>query len=137
MVSSENLLLSFITLALVWVMMATSSIVFFEPAIYDALGLGIIIVLFALGLRLPVGIGLPLSLLGIYLITNIVAAMVTEPVETIRSIWIRTILVFNWLLFASLVYHMPKRFFPTIWHGYVTAGCIAVFIGLGACSGLF
>jgi len=130
--TSDQLLQSQITTALVWLMMATSSIVFIEPALYDLLGLGLIIVLVALGLRLPAGIGLPMCLLTLYLIANIVSAAINTPVDSLRSVWVRSIMVFNWLMFASIIYHMPVRFFQIIWHGYVVAGCIAVLIGLCA-----
>lgn len=117
-------------------MIATSSIVIIEPALYDLIGLGFIIVLVALGLRLPVGVGLPLLLLSIYLVANIISATINTPIESLRSVLVRFIMVVNWLLFASLIYHMPVRFLNTIWHGYIVAACIAVLVGLSAYTNL-
>lgn len=120
----------------VWVTVATSSIVLFEPAIYDVFALSLFVTAFAAGLRLPVDVGVPLSLLTLFLIGNIVASVTTVPTETIRSLFIRFMMVMNWLLFASLVYHSPQRLFRTIWSGYVIASLVATVVGLASYAGV-
>jgi O-antigen ligase len=119
------------SLSLLWLLMAISSIVFIEPAPYDLLGITLALVFFGLGLRIPVGLGSAGILLGIFLLANLLAsALAQDPVDSIRSLAVRTYMIAFWVMFTSLVYEDPKRILNVLFSGYMVAAIIAVTAGI-------
>jgi len=118
-------------LAMLFVTLATSSIVFIEPAPYDLLLLTMLGGLLIMGLRFPREIKLPAILLGMFALGNVIAAAVSaEPLETLRSLAIRVYMPLAWCLFVSLIAAGPERVLRTIWLGYRIAAIIAVLWGI-------
>ncbi len=113
-----------------WLVLASSSVVAFEPAPYDLLGLGLLAGLLLLGLRVPLRLAVPLGLLGLFLLGNIVAGMVAEhPAATLAPIVIRHVMVAFWLLFAALIAQGPVRVIGVLFNGYAFAAVISVILG--------
>lgn len=116
---------------LLWLLLALSSFVRIEPAPYDVLGAGLFLFFFALGLRIPPGVGAPMFCLSIFVLANIVAAIcASDPVHTFRATSIRFYMILSWFLFTCLIYENPQRVYDVIWSGYIFAAIIAVFFGV-------
>lgn len=116
---------------LLGLLMATSSIVFIEPAPYDLLLMGLLCLFFATGLRIPREISVPVLLVGAFALSNVVAAVVAaDPLETMRSLGIRTYMVLAWLFLACAVASEPRRVLPALWMGYLVAAVIATVFGI-------
>ncbi len=119
------------SLVLLWLLMAVSSIVFFEPAPYDLLGIALLLVFFGLGLRIPAGLGTAGYLLGIFLLANFIAsALAPDPAASFRSLAVRTYMLAFWILFISLIYEDPRRVLRVLFSGYMVAAIIAVTAGV-------
>ncbi|MCG6889206.1 MAG: O-antigen ligase family protein [Gammaproteobacteria bacterium] len=120
-----------LNLGLLWLLTAISSIVFFEPTPYDILGFTLLLLFFGLGLRLPTGLGTPVSLLGVYIITNAFAsALAPDPVASLRPLIIHFYLLGNWIFFICLIYENPARVLKVLYSGYLFAAIIAVTLGI-------
>jgi O-antigen ligase len=115
--------------ALIWFLgltLATSSIVFIEPAPYDFLVVILLVTSLATGLRFPREVGLALLLLSCFVLGNLIAAIASaDPATTIRSLSIRIYMVLAWCLFVSAIAANPVRVLRTIWLGYMVAAVIA------------
>ena len=124
-------------LGMIWLAVATGSVVFIEPAPTDLLTLASLALFFLLGLRVPHGVGLPALLLGIFLACNVIAAaFATEPLATIRFMSVRFYMAASCLLFTCLIYQNAKRVLPVLWSGYIFAALIAVVFGVVAFYGV-
>ena len=111
--------------------LAGSSIVFIEPAPYDVLLIALLVGLLATGLRVPRDIRMVGLCLGAFVVGNLIAAaFAAQPLETLRSVSIRTYMVLAWLIFVSVVVADPERNLPAIWRGYIIAALIAVAWGV-------
>lgn len=120
-----------LTAGLLTLVLATSSIVFIEPAPYDLLLVALLVGCLSAGMRWPREIWMAAVLLGCFVISNVVAAALSsEPAETIRSLSIRTYMVLGWLTFVGLVVAEPRQHLTAIWRGYVIAAVIAVAWGV-------
>ena len=120
-----------LSLGLLWLVMATSSIVFIEPTPYDVLGAGLMLVFFALGLRFPPGLGTAAYLLGIFALANIVASAVApDPVASFRSLSVRLYMLVTWIFFTCLIYENPKPVLRILFSGYTVAAILAVTLGI-------
>lgn len=118
------------SLILLWLLTASSSFVFIEPAPYDILCLALVATFFMLGLRIPAGLRNASILLGIFLLANIIAsALSPEPVDSFRSLAVRFYLLASWLLFACLVFEDPDRVIRVLFSGYMVAAVAAVTLG--------
>jgi hypothetical protein len=118
------------SLALLWVMLATSSIVFIEPAPYDMLGFALLAAFFMLGLRIPVGLRNASILLGIFFLANVIASALTpEPADSFRALAVRFYMLATWLLFTCLVFEDPGRVIRVLFSGYLAAAVITVTAG--------
>ena len=107
--------------------LATSSVVFIEPAPYDLLVLVLLCVLLLRGLRFPREMHLAALCLGFFALANIVAAAVsTDPVATFRFLSVRIYMLLVWGLFASIIAASPVQVMRTIWFGYTVASVLAV-----------
>lgn len=123
-------------LAGLWLLLAVSSLVFIEPAPYDLIAVTLCVVLFALGLKVPVRLGLPLLLMAVFIVANILSTLFAEPsVEQptgylIFYMALTVYLIVTWVFFASIVAADPRRVIAIIWSGYLVAAVIAVILAL-------
>ena len=114
----------FVPMALpfVWLLLASSAVVFIEPAPYDVLLVALLVGLFAAGMRVPKEIRIAMLLLGAFAASNILAAAFsTDPLESLRSVGIRTYMVLAWLFYVCIVSTEPDRILRFIWQGYLVA----------------
>lgn len=119
-----------ISLALLWLMLAISSIVFIEPAPYDILGLALVAAFFMLGLRIPARLRNAAILLGIFFLANVIASALTpEPTDSFRALAVRFYMLASWLLFTCMVFEDPERVIRVLFSGYIVAAVIAVTAG--------
>ncbi|MEO7387069.1 MAG: O-antigen ligase family protein [Gammaproteobacteria bacterium] len=118
-------------LPLVWLLLASSAVVFIEPAPYDVLLVALLIGLFAAGLRIPREIRFAILLLGAFAASNILAAALSaEPLESLRSVGIRTYMVLAWLFYVCIVSTDPDKILPLIWQGYLVAAVGTAVFGI-------
>ncbi len=123
----------FVALAgpLVFALMAISSLVFIEPAPYDIALLGMLMCFFAAGMRVPREIRVVGLLLGAFVFGNLLASAVApDPLQTLRSLSIRSYMVLAWLFFVCLVATDPERILPALWKGYLVAALGATVFGV-------
>jgi O-antigen ligase len=119
------------SLALVWVVIAVSSVVSIEPAATDLLAALTLSLFFAFGMRVPAGFGTAGLFLGIYLVANIAASIIApEPMDTLRSMSVRFFMALICLLFVCLIYENPKKVIKVVWSGYTVAVLIAISAGI-------
>lgn len=112
-------------------LLALSSLVFIEPAPYDVCAIAMFVGLLVTGMRLPREIHTALVLLGIFLLGNIVAALLApEPLETLRSLSIRIYMVMIWIFLVGVVLLDTKRMLAAFWIGYVIAAVVATTWGM-------
>ncbi|MBT8081703.1 MAG: O-antigen ligase family protein [Gammaproteobacteria bacterium] len=115
---------------LVWLTMAVSSIVLFEPAPYDLLVLSSLGAMFLMGLRVPREIHVAVFLLALFVVGNFAASAASgNPAMTARPLFIRTYMVLSWLLFACVLTASPGAMFRVLWQGYTIAALLAVVWG--------
>jgi len=113
------------------VTLATSSVVFIEPAPYDFLVMGLFGMLLLTGLRFPREIRLAVLLLGLFALGNLIAAAASaDPATTIRSLSIRIYMILAWCLFVTVIVADPDRVLRVIWQGYLVAALVAVAWGV-------
>ncbi|MEJ2139447.1 MAG: O-antigen ligase family protein [Gammaproteobacteria bacterium] len=123
-------------MGIVWLAIATSSIVHIEPAPADLLTVAALGLFFVLGMRVPPGFGMAGLLLAIFLVCNAIAAAFTvDPLATIRYMSVRFYLVASFLLFTCLIYQNPRRVLPVLWSAYIVACLIAATFGAAAYFG--
>jgi O-antigen ligase len=126
-----------VLLGALWVLIASSFLVRFDPAPYDVLAIGLAVTAYAAGLRLPRGFGAGLGFLALFVIANLLAAALSpEPRATLGYIGITFFLLFTWLLFTSILYENLERSAQIIWSAYLTAALGAVALGTAAWYGL-
>ncbi len=134
---ATNIARSPLVLGAVWLLIASSFLTKFDPAPYDVLAIGLAVIAYAAGLRLPRGFGAGLGFLGLFVIANLLAgALSPEPQATLGYIGITFYLLLTWLLFTSIVYDNPERSARIIWSAYLTAALCAVALGTVAWYGL-
>lgn len=134
---ATNIARSPLLLGALWILMASSFLVRFDPSPYDALAIGLAVIAYAAGLRLPRGFGAGLGFLALFVVGNLLAgALSPEPQATLGYIGITFYLLLTWLLFTSILYDNPERAAQVIWSGYVTAALVAVAFGTAAWYGL-
>jgi O-antigen ligase len=110
--------------------MATSSVVFIEPAPYDLLVMALLGVLMLRGLRFPREMHLAAICIGTFALANLIAAAgSTDPTATFRFLFVRIYLLLTWLLFASVIAASPVQVMRVIWFGYSIAAVLAVVWG--------
>jgi hypothetical protein len=112
-------------------LLALSSLVFIEPAPYDVCAIAMFVGLLFAGMRLPREIHIALVLLGLFLLGNIIAALLApEPLETLRSLSIRIYMVMIWIFIVGVVLLDTKRMLTAFWIGYVIAALVAATWGM-------
>ena len=118
--------------------MAVSSIVFVEPAPFDLLAALLVVVLFANGLRVPAGLGLPAFFAGIFIVANIASIVVAEPNSAqplgyLVFYFAQTVYMFVlWAVFAALTVADRDRVMRIVWYGWCIAAVFAVTLALAA-----
>jgi len=118
----SRLVLGFLGLTL-----ATSSIVFIEPAPYDVLVIVMLLGMLITGLRFPHEMMAAAILLGLFAVGNMMAAAGSaDPLTTLRSLSVRVYMTLAWCLFVGLIVASPERVLRTIWLGYRVAAILAV-----------
>jgi len=111
-------------------LLATSSIVFIEPAPYDLIAIALLGLLLVNGHRFSRDLQMPVLLLGCFVAGNMLAATVSDdPAATVRSLSIRLYMGLTWLLLVSVVLVDPYRMLKAIWLGYMVAAVIATLWG--------
>ena len=124
--------------ALLWLMVASSSFVFIEPAPCDLLAVVLTAVALASGLRFPMGLGAPALLATLFLVANILSIITASPnslapVPYLAFYFALTVYMFVlWGLFAALVAANPGRTLKIVWNGWIIAAVIAVVLGVAA-----
>lgn len=121
-----------------WLVVASSFVVYFEPAACDMLIIGLFAVAFGSGLGVPRKLGVPLVLLVIFLAGNLLASSLgPAPAQSVTPLVIRTYLVLCWwLLIASLISEHPGPALRVVWNAYAFAAVIAAVIGALAFFGV-
>ena len=111
--------------------MVLSSLVIIEPAPYDVLAVALFGFYFSRGLKIPNGIGFPLLLLGLYILANVVASIISnDPLVSFKYMMITLFLLLTWLFFTSVIYQNPVLLTKVIWQGYMVAAVFSVSVGL-------
>jgi len=125
-----------ISLGMVWLLVAISGFVMFEPSPFELFGAVLVFGSFAFGMRIPKGVGLPIIFWAIFLICNIISSIQSlDPSMSVKPIGIRFFLIATWLFITCFVYENPKRFLPVIWSGYAFGAFFVVLIGALAYTG--
>jgi hypothetical protein len=120
-----------LSLGLLWLLTAVSSIVFIEPTPYDILGVALMLVFFGLGMRIPAELGSATYLLGVFALANIVAsALAPDPGASFHSLSVRLYMLASWVFFTCVIYEDPKRMLRLLFSGYTVAAIIAVTLGI-------
>jgi len=133
---NENRARRTISLGFIWLLIALSGFVMFEPSPFDLLGAILLVVSFAFGMRIPKGIEKAIIFWTVFLIFNIFAGILgSDPYLSIKPIGIRFFLVAIWLFLACFIYENPERFLPVIWSGYTVGAFFVVLIGILAYTG--
>jgi O-antigen ligase len=128
-----------IALVLVWLTVALSSIVFSEPAPVDALTIGLMILLPAIGLvdAKPM---LWAGFAAVFTMTacgELSAALARETGIAVSHMNVSLYLVGAWFLFAAFVAKDPERHIRLILNAYLLAGLIAAACGIAGYLNLF
>lgn len=117
-------------LMLLWLVVSISSIVFIEPAPFDILIMALLAGFFLTGLRVPHEVNVAILLLGLFLLGNIVAGVLSpDPATAIKPVMIRFFMVSTWVLFVSVIVARPVSVMEVVWHGYLTAASLAAVWG--------
>lgn len=126
-------------LRFVWISIALSGIVVFEPAPYDIL----LTFLFLCGiifnkLRIPKYIGKPLILLWLFLASNIISLFnANEFSAGVRYFLITTYLLLTWIFFVSFINSYRDKAIWVILSAYTMAAAISAVLGLLAYFDVF
>ncbi len=120
-----------------WLLIASSFLVRFDPAPYDVLAITLLIVAFASGLLIPQGFGAGAVFLALFVVANLLAGLLSpEPQATLGYIGITFYLLITWLFFTSLLAADLESVARIIWNGYRVAALCAVAVGVTAWLGL-
>lgn len=128
-----------IALALVWLTVAISSIVFDEPAPVDAMTIGLMILLPVVGLvdakpMLWAGFAVVFAMTAC---GEVSAALARETGIAVSHMTVSLYLVGAWFLFAAFVAKNPEKHTRLILNAYLVAGIIAALCGIVGYLNLF
>lgn len=121
---------------LLWGLMAVSSIVMIEPAPFDLIAVAIIVLLFAVGLKVPAALGLPALLMSVFVVANVVSIIFAAPgaAQSLPGMVfyaaLTIYLVVLWLVLTSVIAMDPGHIMKALWGGYVAAAVIAVTLAM-------
>ncbi len=117
--------------AALWCAMATSGIVFIEPAPFDFAMMGLAGAFFVTGLRLPRHIAPLMFLLVFWVLGGLMAIPKTAFFgETTQFVAVTGYLSVTAMFLACLVHREPERALPVLMSGYTAAAVIASAAGL-------
>jgi O-antigen ligase len=128
-----------LALALVWLTIAASSIVFTEPAPVDALTIGLMILLPVVGLvdakpMLWAGFAVVLTMTAC---GEISAALARETGIAVSRMTVSLYLVAAWFLFATFIAKEPEKHTRLILNAYLLTGIFAAICGIAGYLDLF
>ncbi|HVJ78356.1 MAG TPA: O-antigen ligase family protein [Hyphomicrobium sp.] len=128
-----------IALALVWLTIAVSSIVYTEPAPVDALTIGLMLLLPIVGLvdakpMLWAGFAVVFTMTAC---GELSAALARETGIAVSHMNVSLYLVGAWFLFAAFIAKRPKEHTRLILNAYLLAGIIAALCGIAGYLSLF
>ncbi|WP_165921151.1 O-antigen ligase family protein [Paenibacillus albiflavus] len=118
---------------LIWLLLILCAIVFIEPAPYDLfvlLAFGIS--LFTGYLRFPAYMGLPVLLIGLFVMSNVPSMLLVSSDQnvSIKYFMVTLYLIVSWLFFAGLNNRFKETVLKVIFSGYLTAAILSTVIGL-------
>ncbi len=117
--------------AALWCTMATSGIVFIEPAPFDFAMMGLAGLFFVTGLRLPRHIAPLMVLLVLWVLGGLMAIPMTAFFgETTQFVAVTGYLSVSAIFLASIVHRDPVRTLSVVMSGYTLAALIATAAGL-------
>ena len=120
-----------IRLSMLWLLMASSSIVLWEPAPYEFLALLLIGGTVVSGVRIPAQLGPAAICLALFILANLLSMVNIQNEEKALMFFGTTFyLILTFFLFAVIVHEDPEHALATIWHGYIVGAVIAVTLGL-------
>ncbi len=118
---------------LLWFTFAISSIVWIEPAPFDFMVIVLVGVGVVSGYRLPPGLAVPLSLLGVLAVTGLIGGFASDTVvESIRHTVISIFLYAFTISLTAFVTRDPRRMLPAIIGGQAIAALVAASVGVFA-----
>lgn len=128
-----------IALALVWLTIAASSIVFTEPAPVDALTIGLMVLLPVMGLvdakpMLWAGFAVVLAMTAC---GEISAALARETGIAVSHMTVSLYLVGAWFLFAVFIAKEPEKHTRLVLNAYLLTGILAALCGIAGYLNLF
>ena len=128
-----------IALALVWLTIAASSIVFTEPAPVDALTIGLMVLLPVMGLvdakpMLWAGFAVVLAMTAC---GETSAALARETGIAVSHMTVSLYLVGAWFLFAAFIAKEPEKHTRLILNAYLLTGILAALCGIAGYLNLF
>ncbi len=137
--TSAKSFVHYAALFLVWLAVATSSIVFAEPGPVDVLTVGLMILLPAIGLtRFMPGLGAPLCLLLVFCAAGFFATTLTTDVGVALKHNVVTLyLCATSILFAVFVAYKPREHTELLLNAYLVAALIAALAGIVGIFSLF
>ena len=122
---------AWIRLSILWVLMAVSSIVLWEPAPYEFIALLLIGGTIVSGVRIPAGIGVAAVCLGLFVLANLLSMVnIKDETKAVTFFGVTFYLLLTFFVFAIMVHEDPKRTLAVIWHGWTVAAVLAVTLGL-------
>jgi len=125
-------------LRLMWLALATASVVYIEPSPYDVLIAGLTVGFFILGMRVPARLGPPIGFLAVFLVGTAVAVVLSpNPEFTGPYFGIKIYLVMSFAFFAAMVYENPAKVLPVLWQAWGVAAVIAVMLAIAGYYGLW
>lgn len=115
----------------VWIVFSISGIVFFEPAPFDIALLGLTVVFFLSGMRIPGWMTVPIVLLIVTFLMSLIGAFQTpELSDNIKHATVTLYLAISTIFIGCYVYSDPGPATRVIFRGYAVAAVIAAISGL-------
>jgi O-Antigen ligase len=118
-------------LALLWALIASSSIVYWEPAPYEFIAVLLIGATLVSGVRIPAQLGPVAICLAFFVLANLLSLLnIHDESRAVMFVGVTFYLILTFFMFAMMVNEDPKLALATIWHGWTVAAVIAVALGL-------
>jgi O-antigen ligase len=129
-------------LALLWLTVATSSIVLIEPAPTDLLAVLTVVACIVAGVRIAAALAAPMLLVGAFVLANLLSILCAESdaPDAVGAMTfyagLTSYLLLSWACFASVVARAPTHMLGVLWSAYLTAATLAALLGLAAYFGV-
>lgn len=118
---------------MIWFLMPLCAVVFIEPSPYDfVILLAFVIGVYCSYLIFPSYMGLPLLLIGIFLLSNLIPMLFVNDgqLTSIKYFLITFYLFVSWLFFVGLHNRFKEKILKVIFSGYVAAALFSTLIGV-------